>query len=99
VEIVHIATPAEWVEAERTGIVAPPSLASEGFVHCSTRDQLPRTLDLVFRRAGRLVVLVLDSDDFVDVRWEGDPEAFPHVYGAVPISAVQATEEVTAPEG
>ena len=50
-EILHIATPAEWAEAQRTGTVAPAGLATEGFVHCSTREQLPGTLDLVFRGA------------------------------------------------
>ena len=98
-EILHIATPAEWAEAQRTGTVAPAGLATEGFVHCSTREQLPGTLDLVFRGAGPLVVLVLDSDDFDDVRWEGDPVAFPHVYSPIPLTAVKATEDVTAPGG
>jgi uncharacterized protein (DUF952 family) len=96
-EILHLATPAEWAEAQRTGTVAPANLASEGFVHCSTREQLPGTLDLVFRGAGPLIVLVLDPDALVDLRWEGEPEAVPHVYGTIPLSAVTATEEVTAP--
>jgi len=94
VEIVHIATPAEWAEAQRTGTIAPPSLAREGFVHCSTREQLPGTLDLVFRGAGPVVVLVLDPAALIDVRWECEPEAVPHVYGAIPLSAVTATEDV-----
>ena len=98
-EILHIATPDEWAEAQQTGQVIPAGLASEGFVHCSTREQLPGTLDFVFRGAGALVVLVLESDDFDDVRWEGDPVAFPHVYSAIPTTAVKATEDVTAPEG
>jgi uncharacterized protein (DUF952 family) len=97
-EIVHIATPSEWAEAQRTGTLAPAGLATEGFVHCSTREQLPGTLDLVFRGAGPLFVLVLDSDTLVDVRWEGEPMAFPHVYGTIPTAAVIAVEEVTAPE-
>ena len=96
-EIVHIATPAEWAEAQRMGTVAPANLASEGFVHCSTRAQLPGTLELVFRGAGPLFVLVLDPSALMDVRWEGEPEAFPHVYGTIPTSAVTAVEEVTAP--
>ena len=98
-EILHIATPDEWADAQRTGQVTPAGLASEGFVHCSTRGQLAGTLDLVFRGAGPLVVLVLESDDFDDVRWEGDPVAFPHVYSAIPTTAVKATEDVTAPGG
>ena len=96
-EIVHIATPAEWADAQRTGTVAPANLATEGFVHCSTRAQVPGTLELVFRGAGPLFVLVLDPEALVDLRWEGEPEAFPHVYGTVPTTAVLVVEEVTAP--
>jgi uncharacterized protein (DUF952 family) len=96
-EIVHIATPAEWAEAQRAGTVTPANLAREGFVHCSSREQLSGTLALVFRGAGPLFVLVLDPDALVDVRWEGEPEAFPHVYGPIPTSAVMAVEEVIAP--
>src|SRR4029453_18896806 len=43
-DLLHITTPAEWEAARATGEVAPPSLATEGVVHCSTRDQLPTTL-------------------------------------------------------
>jgi len=96
-DIVHIATPAEWADAQRTGTVAPANLATEGFVHCSTREQLPGTLELVFRGAGPLFVLVLDPEALVDLRWEGQPEAFPHVYSTIPTTAVLAVEEVTAP--
>lgn len=98
-DLLHITTPTAWAAAREAGEVVPDSLATEGFVHCSTREQLPGTLDLVFRGAGPLVVLVLDSDDFDDVRWEGDPVAFPHVYSPIPLTAVKATEDVTAPGG
>jgi len=101
-DMVHIATPAEWVAAQAAGQVAPPSLATEGFVHCSTRAQLPGTLARHFAGAGDLVVLVLDPGALgAELRWEGIPggEAFPHVYGPIPTAAVTAVEHVTAPAG
>lgn len=101
-DMVHIATPAEWAAAQAAGVVAPPSLATEGFVHCSTRAQLPGTLARHFAGAGDVVVLTLDPAALdVELRWEGSPpgEAFPHVYGAIPIAAVTAVEHVTAPAG
>ena len=101
-DVLHIATPAEWAGAQRRGTVAPPSLEAEGFVHCSTRDQLPGTLARHFVGAGDLVVLVLDPDAVGDLRWEepvpGQPP-FPHVYNAIPLAAVRSVERVTTPGG
>ena len=98
-EILHIATPSEWEAATRTGQIAPPSLATEGFVHCSTREQLAGTLERHFAGAGALVLLVLDEAAIAaDLRWEeslpGQP--FPHVYAAIPVAAVLAVEEIVA---
>ena len=99
-DILHIATPGEWAAAQRSGTVSPASLAGEGFVHCSTRAQLPATLGRHFRGAGPLVVLVLDPDAIAaDLRWdESYPgERFPHVYAPIPVAAVVAVDEVTPP--
>jgi uncharacterized protein (DUF952 family) len=101
-DILHIATPAQWDEARRTGTVAPTSLAAEGFVHCSTRDQLPTTLARHFAGAGPLVGLVVDPETIAaDLRWEESHpgEAFPHVYGPIPVTAVVAVEDVSPPAG
>jgi uncharacterized protein (DUF952 family) len=99
-EILHLATPSEWAAARRAGRIAPPSLAAEGFVHCSTRAQLAGTLDRHFAGAGPLVLLTLDAAAVAsDLRWEeGLPgERFPHVYAAIPIGAVAAVEDIEAP--
>jgi len=96
-EILHIASPSEWAAAMRTGQIAPPSLATEGFVHCSTRAQLADTLDRHFAGAGSLVLVALDEAAIApDLRWEeGLPgERFPHVYAAIPVTAVLAVEEI-----
>ena len=101
-DILHITTPEEWLVAQQAGEVRPPSLTSEGFVHCSTRAQLDGTLGRHFRGAGPLVVLVLDLDDIApDLRWEESVpgEEFPHVYAAIPTTAVVAVEQVTPPAG
>lgn len=100
-EILHIATPAEWAEAQQQGTVAPPSLATEGFVHCSTREQIPGSLARHFAGAGDLVLLVLDPAAVGDLRWEAltTGEPFPHVHNAIPLAAVRSAEQVTAPAG
>jgi uncharacterized protein (DUF952 family) len=101
-DILHIATPAEWAEAQRTGVVAPASLASEGFVHCSTRPQLATTLAHHFAGVGPLVGLVLDPNAIAPhLRWEESHpgERFPHVYAPIPVTAVVAVEPLRPPPG
>jgi uncharacterized protein (DUF952 family) len=100
-DVLHIASPVDWDAARAAGAIRPASLESEGFVHCSTRAQLPATLARHFRGAGDLVLLVLDSAVLGDaLRWdEGHPgEVFPHVYAPIPLDAVTAVEHLTAPE-
>lgn len=100
--IVHITTPAEWAASQEAGMVRPPSLDTEGFVHCSTGAQLDVTLARHFRDAGPLLVLVLDPGALAgDLRWEESypGEHFPHVYAPIPVSAVATTAEVTPPAG
>ena len=100
--ILHITTPDAWAAAQQAGVVRPPSLDTEGFVHCSTPAQLDTTLDRHFRGAGPLLVLVLDPDAIApDLRWEESPpgEVFPHVYAPIALRAVKAVEEVTPPRG
>jgi uncharacterized protein (DUF952 family) len=99
-DVLHIATRDEWAAAQRSGVVAPPSVRSEGFVHCSTQAQLGSTLDRHFRGAGPLVVLRLDLGVIQPhLRWEESRpgERFPHVYAPIPVEAVVSATPVTPP--
>lgn len=101
-DLLHVTTPAEWESARAAGHVTPPSLETEGFVHCSTRGQLAGTLARHFRGAGPLQVLVLDPDRLgAELRWEESRPGgvFPHLYGPLPVDAVVAVEDVTPPAG
>jgi uncharacterized protein (DUF952 family) len=89
--IFHLATPDEWATAQATGWVAPPSLAAEGFVHCSTAEQLDDTIARHFIGVDELILLRLHDDGLGDaLRWdESRPgEPFPHVYRAIAIGEV-----------
>src|SRR3546814_11670771 len=74
-DVFHITTAAGWAGAQSDGEVAPASLADEGFVHCSTGDQLTGTIERHFPGATDLVVLrlrraLLDPE----LRWEARSE-------------------------
>lgn len=93
----HILKRAEWEEALCQGSYAPPSLQTDGFVHCSTAAQTIGTFERFFRGQRDLVLLGIDEYKLVpELRWEtpASPtderaqEVFPHVYGPVNLDAV-----------
>ena len=88
-ELLHIAEPDDWAAAGDS--YRPASLVTEGFVHCSTPDQVVATGKRYY--AGRVGLLLLTIDPAaagVPLKWERGPtgDLFPHLYGPIPVSAV-----------
>jgi uncharacterized protein (DUF952 family) len=100
--IVHITTRAAW-EAARAGgtAYAPPSLASEGFIHLSTVDQVLAVAAARYAGTPDLVLLCIAADRVsAPLRYETSDrgaERFPHLYGPLDLDAVDAV--VPFPEG
>lgn len=100
--IFHVATDPEWQGALGGHSITPASLASEGFVHCSTAAQLPDVLARFYPGRDDVWILEIDPAQLdAELRWEapahpdGSPntdveghERFPHVYGPIPLAAV-----------
>ena len=88
--IFHITTAVAWEAALREGEYRPPSLASEGFIHCSRGRQLDGVLERFFEGQRGLIALEIDPDRVeAEVRYDGvDGDAFPHIYGALNLDAV-----------
>jgi uncharacterized protein (DUF952 family) len=82
----------EWAAAQNTERYAgSPDDLRDGFVHLSTAAQLPGTLDRHFGGETGLMVLAVDAESLGgDLRWEVSTggEAYPHFYGALPMTAV-----------
>lgn len=76
------------------------TLADEGFVHCSTEDQIAGTARRFYADVDDLVVLDIDearlSSPVIVERLGDAPEAFPHIYGPLEIAAVVAVRPVSA---
>ena len=94
---------AEWQAALQRGAYEPASLASEGFVHCSKREQTVATANRFFRAEPDLVLLCIEPQRLTaDLRLEapanrGDDRAhelFPHVYGPINLDAVTKVVEL-----
>ena len=90
--IFHVTAELGWRAARRAGVYAADTLATEGFIHCSTADQWPRVRRQRFAGRGDLVLLEIDPERAgAEVRWEnleGGEEPFPHLYGPLEIAAV-----------
>lgn len=80
-------------DGDDTAPYAPDSLETEGFVHCSSVDQVAGTARLLFAGTEDLLLLVIDARRLggTEVRWEdtyGIGQTFPHLYGPIPRDAI-----------
>lgn len=102
--LLHITSQSAWDIAQQKGEYKAKSLEIEGFIHCSTSDQVLRVANQFYQGHNDLVVLVIDPQKLQSpVKWENavhpsalteksaqieDSEQFPHVYGAINLDAV-----------
>ena len=88
--ILHITTRAAWNAAQQGGEYRGDTLDTEGFIHCSTPQQVVRTANRFFRGQPDLVLLVIDPAKLhADLRYEAaDGDLFPHIYGPLNSDAV-----------
>ncbi|XGV99957.1 MAG: DUF952 domain-containing protein [Leptolyngbya sp. BL-A-14] len=88
--ILHITTRSHWQTAQQEGIYTADSLATEGFIHCSTPAQVVSTANAFFRGQTELVLLCIESDRVQsEIRYEAvHGDRFPHLYGALNLDAV-----------
>jgi uncharacterized protein (DUF952 family) len=105
VNIYHITSKGAWIEATRKGQYTADSLASEGFIHCSTAAQVLPVARQFYRGQTGLVVLVIDTRRLEStVAWEhsvpppgvAESSAFPHVYGPIGLDAITACLDLEA---
>jgi uncharacterized protein (DUF952 family) len=95
--IYHLVARDQWSAAARAGCYAPPTLAAEGFIHCSTLAQLAATANAFYRGKRDLVVLCIEESRLgARLRYEPSADAsdarlcerFPHLYGPLSPDAV-----------
>ena len=98
--ILHICPEGEWAKAAALGTYEGDTFATQGYIHCSTAEQVHIPATLRFRGRTDLLLLMIDETRLpVPVTWEqGDPPApdgrlFPHLYARLPVGAVVAAHE------
>lgn len=99
--IVHLITQVELTAAKSAGTIAPESLTTEGFMHCSAPHQALVTATRFYPNRSDLVAVLIEDSKLGDMlRWEppahpdGSPalpgeEFFPHLYSALKFDAVR----------
>jgi uncharacterized protein (DUF952 family) len=88
--ILHICSAQTWNEARRRGEYRADSLSTEGFIHCSTLEQVAKTANRFYAGQTGLVLLVIEAERVLAaIRYEAaDADLFPHVYGPINLDAV-----------
>jgi len=96
----HLTNSANWIEAQQQGFITAPSLAAEGFIHCSTEYQMRDVANKYYRGATDMVLVHIDPVTLASpLKWEppahidGSPSLpneplFPHIYGVINLDAV-----------
>ncbi len=90
--IYHLTFKDAWESARPAGEYAAPSLAEEGFIHCSKDiPQLLRVAARLYPGEDRLLVLDVDQDKLT-APLKNEPsrsgEIYPHIYGKLNAEAV-----------
>jgi uncharacterized protein (DUF952 family) len=95
--ILHFCPRVARQAAQQRGEYRGDTLATEGFIHCSTADQVHLPANALVRGRTDIVLLEIDSSRLESpVRWESaDPGSmeFPHVYGPISVDAVIGVHE------
>ncbi|RYB91054.1 DUF952 domain-containing protein [Nocardioides oleivorans] len=93
--IFHIATASEWRTTLETGTYTTSTvgrtLAEEGFIHASRRDQVQGVFDRYYRSLREDLVLLTIDPALLTSEVRVDPvgeDTYPHVYGPINRSAV-----------
>ena len=102
--IFHITRREAWNRAAAEGTYLTETFPLEGFIHCSTREQVIQVANIRFRGQTGLVLLSIDTDKvtakILFENLEGGQQMFPHIYGELHLDAVvQVTEFEPAPDG
>ncbi len=87
----HITTNEAWQQARNEGVYRADSLETEGFIHCSTIDQVIQTANRFYAGQTDLVLLVIDANklDAEVIYEESEPgQHFPHLCGPLNLDAV-----------
>ncbi len=96
--IYHVTTKQQWAEAQQAGHYDSDTLATEGFIHCSTEPQVAGVLERYYKGQTGLIKLKIEKSKIerpLIFELAGSiNEVFPHIYGALNLNAVVEVTEI-----
>lgn len=94
--IYHIVLPEVWEKFKNETEYEAESLQTEGFIHCSYRNQLDDVLARYYKDAERVLILHINPH-YLTAPLAAEPstnrEIYPHIYGKINQSAIVDVEE------
>ncbi len=99
----HLTTQEAWTAAQAAGVYEAPSLADEGFIHCSFDEaQALRVAERLYSGATGMQLLDVDLGTLnAEVKREPSRsgEIYPHIYGRINLDAVTRVRDLTLDAG
>ena len=95
--IYHVTTQKNWENALQQGFYETTSLAAEGFIHCSTKEQVPGVLLRYYAGVRHLMLLHIEENKLTALlKYETgtNGELFPHVLGPINKDAIVIVENL-----
>ena len=92
----HITPISSYLKAIDRGEYASDTLESEGFIHCSLRDQVLPVAETWFKGQNKLLLLEINPEKLLsEVRMDPVPGAgeYPHIYGVLNLDAITVVWE------
>ena len=90
--ITHFTHRSDWDNAAESGFYTAPSLETQGFIHCSTPEQVTGVADRIARDWDDTVLIWIDEAKVEATityeNLEGGDVLFPHMYGPLSLDAV-----------
>jgi len=90
--IYHITNNEIWIKSEQVGSYIPKEFSKDGFIHCSTKEQVTKVANAKYwGKPGLILLEIVEEKVTANVKYEnldGGSEQFPHIYGELKIEAV-----------
>ena len=97
--IYHLTSREAWAAAQAADEYEAPSLADEGFIHCSgDEEQTLRVVERLYAGVSDLLVLDVDTERLraeVNREPSRSGEIYPHIYGKINLDAVVGVRDIT----
>ncbi len=90
--IYHITERERFILSLSSGVYLPVNYPSEGFIHCSTKEQVIKVANRYYKNQTDLVLLSIDTSTInPQIKYEnleGGDDLFPHIYNPLSISEI-----------